>query len=322
MERNTMPSILPRDDSHWHELRRTHVGASESAALFGLSPWLTPWQLYHIKRGALPGMADNDVLRTGRHFEPAIASYAAEKFDLRLQKVHRYISDDTTPGMGASLDYETAEGERMPAEIKMSLFGDGWEWEGDRLTSAPEHYVIQCQHQIAVTGAKAALLIAWAGFNVRTMLIPRSDAIVAELRARITQFWADVKAGNEPPVDFQMDGDELTALAATLRYKDVSIADPDFALLCEMQKDAAAAAKAAAAKADEMKARILKRVMDEAAAPDGDAKVVVRAPGYKISLTPVADSPGKTVTTDMVGTTIGGRKGYLRTTITPVSEEK
>lgn len=314
-----MASITPRDDAHWHNLRRTHVGASESAALFGLSPWLTPWQLYHIKRGALPGMADNDVLRTGRHFEPAIASYAAEKFDLRLQKVHRYISDDTTPGMGASLDYETAEGERMPAEIKMSLFGDGWEWEGDRLTSAPEHYVIQCQHQIAVTNAKAALLIAWAGFNVRTMVIPRSDTIIASLRTRIAQFWDDVKHDREPPVDFQMDGDQLSTLALTLRYKDVAINDPDFALLCEMQKDAAAAAKAAAEKADEMKARIMKRIMDEAAVEDGTPKVVARAPGYRISLTPVADSAGKLVTPEMVNTYVGGRKGYLRTTIT---EEK
>lgn len=315
----TVASIVPRDDNHWHELRRTHIGASESAALFGLSPWLTPWQLYHIKRGALPGMADNDVLRTGRHFEPAIASYAAEKFDLRLQKVHRYISDDTTPGMGASLDYETAEGDRMPAEIKMSLFGDGWEWEGDRLTSAPEHYVIQCQHQIAVTGAKAALLIAWAGFNVRTMLIPRSDAIIGELRSRISQFWADVKAEREPPVDFQMDGEQLTALAATLRYKDVTINDPDFALLCEMQKDEAAKAKAAKNRADEIWNKIMKRIMDEAAVPDGNAKVVIRAPGYKISLTPVADSVGKLVTPEMVNTYVGARKGYLRTTI---SEEK
>lgn len=315
----TVASIVPRDDTHWHELRRTHIGASESAALFGLSPWLTPWQLYHIKRGALPGMTDNDVLRTGRHFEPAIASFAAEKFDLRLQKVHRYISDDTTQGMGASLDYETSEGERMPAEIKMSLFGDGWEWEGDRLTDAPEHYVIQCQHQIAVTNTQAALLIAWAGFNVRTMVIPRSDAIIGELRTRISAFWADVKAGNEPPVDFTMDGDQLATLAATLRYKDVVINDPDFALLCEMQKDAAAAKKAAEEKADELKARIMKRIMDEAAVEGGTAKVVARAPGYKISLTPVADSPPKLVTAEMVGTSIGGRKGYLRTTI---SEEK
>ena len=314
-----MASIVPRDETHWHELRRTHIGASESAALFGLSPWLTPWQLYHIKRGALPGMADNDVLRTGRHFEPAIASYAADKFDLRLQKVHRYISDDATPGMGASLDYETAEGERMPAEIKMSLFGDGWEWEGDRLTSAPEHYIIQCQHQIAVTNAMSALLIAWAVFNVRTMLIPRSDTIIGELRTRISAFWADVKAGNEPPVDFQMDGEQLTKLAATLRYKDVAIDDPDFALLCEMQKDAAAKAKAEGDKADEYKARIMHRIMADAAVEDGAAKVVARAPGYKISLTPIADSPPKLVTPEMVNTYIGGRKGYLRTTI---SEEK
>ena len=99
----------------------------------------------------------------------------------------------------------------------------------------------------------------------------------------------------------------------------MAIDDPDFALLCEMQKDAAAKAKAEGDKADEYKARIMHRIMADAAVEDGAAKVVARAPGYKISLTPIADSPPKLVTPEMVNTYIGGRKGYLRTTI---SEEK
>ena len=35
------------------EERRTYIGASETAAVLGLSPWLTPLQLWAQKRGIL-----------------------------------------------------------------------------------------------------------------------------------------------------------------------------------------------------------------------------------------------------------------------------
>ncbi len=317
-----MPSITPTSDAHWRELRSKNIGASESAALFGLSPWTTPWQLYHIKKGNLPDGAEASHMTAGRHFEPAIASLAAETLGIPLRKVHRYITDDVVEGMGASLDYETATGERMPAEVKLSLFGDGWSWEGDTLTEAPEYYIMQCQHQMAVTGAQKALLIAWAGFKVRSMLIPRSDTIIAAIREKVAEFWTMVRENREPDPDFTADGDPLAKLAMALKYKAIEIADPDFAFLCEEQKRLAAAAKTAEEEADAMKARILHRIMAEAQAEDGDmGKVVVRAPGYKISLTRIADSAGKVVTEDMVGTMIGARKGHLRTTITPTEEK-
>jgi len=40
-------------------------------------------------------------------------------------------------------------------------------------------------------------------------------------------------------------------------------------------------------------------------------KAVVRCGEHKISITKVAENPGKEVTSDMVGTRVGGRKGYM-----------
>jgi hypothetical protein len=39
-----------------------------------------------------------------------------------------------------------------------------------------------------------------------------------------------------------------------------------------------------------------------------------------MQLTKIADNPGKEVTSDMVGTIINARKGYLKTTISKAKE--
>jgi hypothetical protein len=51
---------------------------------------------------------------------------------------------------------------------------------------------------------------------------------------------------------------------------------------------------------------------------DRGPKAVVKCGGYKMSLTVVEENPGKLITQDMVGTSVGGRKSYLLPRITEV----
>ena len=44
---------LKQGTPQWHAYRQSRRNASESAAVLGLSPWMTPYQLWLVKTGRL-----------------------------------------------------------------------------------------------------------------------------------------------------------------------------------------------------------------------------------------------------------------------------
>lgn len=315
-----MPAIPVTDDTHWRELRKKHVGASEVSALFSLSPWITRWQLYHLKRGDLPDVFESAAMTQGRHFEPAVAAYAQEKFGIQLRKVRRYLSSDSVAGMGASLDYEEyGGGSLIPTELKFSLWGDGWDWEGDELTAAPDYYMMQVQHQLAcMPAAPHGQLIAFTGGDLKRMIIPRSERLIIAIKAAVYQFWADVAAGNEPPVDFSVDADAVNRLAFVRKLRSLTLT-PEHEELFRVYDENRALAKRAEAAADAARAEILKHVIDAGEGPDTGLRVTCG--DWHMSVAKVAENPGRVLTEADVGTRIGARKGFLRCSLKKTGEK-
>lgn len=312
-----MPAITIKSQEQWHALRKLHIGSSEAAALFNESPWSTRWQLYHEKRGSLSEVfAETTAMTGGRHLEPAIAAWAQDHFGLQLRKVRRYLQHDTVEGMGASLDYEEfGGGTLIPTEIKWSLWGDGWEVEGDDIVDAPLYYLMQVQHQLAcMPGAPHGQIIAFLRSGLRRMIVPRRPKIITALEDEVEKFWAQVRDSVEPDADFAKDAVAIAALAYVNPLCQVDLSDDeDVARLAADHVRAKAREKAAAEEATEAKAAITKRLIDAAVAMGADVdekKVVAEVGGYRISASKVEDSPGKIVTEDMIGTAIGTRKGY------------
>lgn len=322
-----MPSITILSNKHWHAVRAQHVGASESAALFGLSPWMTRWQLWMQKAGKLPAadLDSNIAVAHGRHFEPAVATYAAEKFGIRIRKVRRYLAADDCVGMGASLDYEQfGDGSLVPVEIKFSLHGD-WDWQGDEIIEAPENYLIQCQHQLGcMPAAPHAVLLAFTGGDLRRMIVPRREGMIGAIKREVAQFWQDLRDGKEPPVDFTVDADAISRLATISPLCSVDLPAEAEALAAEyMTRKALAAEHETAATA--AKAEITKLILDLAAAKGAtvdEQKVVAHAGPFKVSSTAVAGNPGTTITEEMIGQVIGKRAGYRRITISEPKPKK
>lgn len=57
------------------------VGGSDVAAIFGLSPWMTPLELWKIKKGQMktPEKANSGQLEMGHLLEPIAAHWFARK---------------------------------------------------------------------------------------------------------------------------------------------------------------------------------------------------------------------------------------------------
>lgn len=310
-----MGALSVRDQTHWHELRSQHIGASDVAALFDMSPFTTLWQLWMEKSGKLPpeDLSDNKSVQAGTFLESGIANWAAHRWDMKIEKVVDYYTADDCPGMGASLDFQTDGGH--PVEIKWSAHGDGWEYEGDTITCAPDNYVLQVLHQMACTDAEYGWLIALIRNEPRRMKVPRSVEIISKIKSHVAKFWDSVRAGEEPPVDFDKDGDAVVRLLDFVPMSEVTLTT-EHAHLFQTYLENAAVEKEAKAKKDAAKTELLTLSIEEMKKMNtSQDKAVVKCGDHKLSISTVKASVGTEITAEMIGNFYGARSGYKKVTV-------
>ena len=310
-----MGAISVRDQTHWHELRSQHIGASDVAALFDMSPFTTLWQLWMEKSGNLPpeDLSDNKSVQAGTFLESGIANWAAHRWDMKIEKVVDYYTADDCPGMGASLDFQTDGGH--PVEIKWSAHGDGWEYEGDTITCAPDNYVLQVLHQMACTDAEYGWLIALIRNEPRRMKVPRSGEIISKIKSHVAKFWDSVRAGEEPPVDFDKDGEAVVRLLDFVPMSEVTLTT-EHAHLFQTYLENAAVEKEAKAKKDAAKTELLTLSIEEMKKMNtSQDKAVVKCGDHKLSISTIKASVGTEITAEMIGNFYGARSGYKKVTV-------
>ena len=310
-----MGAISVRDQTHWHELRSQHIGASDVAALFDMSPFTTLWQLWMEKSGNLPpeDLSDNKSVQAGTFLESGIANWAAHRWDMKVKKVVDYYTADDCPGMGASLDFQTDGGH--PVEIKWSAHGDGWEYEGDTITCAPDNYVLQVLHQMACTDAEYGWLIALIRNEPRRMKVPRSEEIISKIKSHVAKFWDSVSCGAEPPVDFDKDGEAVVRLLDFVPMSEVTLTT-EHAHLFQTYLENAAIEKEAKAKKDAAKTELLTLSIEAMGKMNtSQDKAVVKCGDHKLSISTIKASVGTEITAEMIGNFYGARSGYKKVTV-------
>ena len=102
--------IICKDRAEWLEARKDGLGASDAAALLGLSPWKTNVHLWEEKCGlAIPeDIGDKPYVRYGNDAEPLLRSFFAldhpEYRDVnKAQKLINYLSDEPDLAKALSL---------------------------------------------------------------------------------------------------------------------------------------------------------------------------------------------------------------------------
>lgn len=267
------------------------------------------------KAGKLPpeDLSHNKAVQAGTFLESGIANWAAHRWGMTIEKVTDYFIADDCPGMGASLDFITDAG--IPIEIKWSAYGDGWEYDGEVITSAPENYILQVQHQMACTGAEYGWLIALLRNEPRRMKIPRNENIINAIKAKVTEFWASVREGTEPPVDFENDAEAVVRLLDFVPISDITLGE-EHAHLFQKYLEMASLEKQAKAKKDEAKTELLALSIGEMKKLNtSQEKAVVKCGDHKMSISTVKGSVGTEITAEMVGQFYGARTGYKKVTV-------
>ncbi|MDJ1370664.1 YqaJ viral recombinase family nuclease [Gulosibacter molinativorax] len=188
-----------QDSPEWHEARTHHLGASEVAAVLGLSKWQTPLSVYRTKMG-VPNEIPENLAYFGHALEEPIAQWIRDKHP-EVGKVWRGMSVRSTefPWLSATPDRTVrvhTGGVVIPIEIKTSSAYSIDEWAD----GVPDYYKIQSIVQQGVLGAPYGWLAVLHGGNTPDLHRIEFDASAWELIVQHTRdFWEQHVLTRTPP---------------------------------------------------------------------------------------------------------------------------
>jgi putative phage-type endonuclease len=312
----TRVSIIPESEEQWHKLRAQDVTSTESPALFGLSPYMTKFELWHRKKsGEVYSIKDNERMFWGRRLEQAIAEGIAEQQGWSCEPRKQYERLDGVR-MGASFDYAAwkaapnnePNGETGMLEIKnvdYLAFRDNWTVGEDGEIEAPPHIEIQLQHQLHVSGYTWGAIGVLVGGNKPHVLIREYDPKVGKgIENKIREFWLSIEAGREPEPFYPDDSKFVQSLYGYAEPGKILDArdDDEIATLCHDYAEASKREKLAKEDKEIAKAKLLEVI--------GNAEKVL--------------SSGHTISCGIVGPTLieaYERKGFRNFRITTRKEK-
>ncbi|WAL81847.1 YqaJ viral recombinase family protein [Pandoraea sp. XJJ-1] len=198
-------NTLNLDREDWLAVRKTGIGGSDAAAAVGLNPYKSMLELWLEKTGGdaeLEKPNPNDTTHPvfwGTLLEPIVAAAYSQQTGNRVRKVNAVLRHPTVPFMLANLDREVVSAPGVQI-LECKTAGEF----GSRLwrNGVPEYVQLQVQHQLAVTGKRAAhVAVLLCGQKLDVHRIERDDELIARLIELEARFWQYVESDMPPPAD-------------------------------------------------------------------------------------------------------------------------
>lgn len=190
------------DTPEWHERRTQGIGASEIAAVAGLSRYDTALSIYLRKIGESGVIPDNRAMRVGRRLEPVVIGEFCEETG---EEVALYpcplIAHPDHPFMLATPDADLVSGRLVEAKTaNMRTLAD---WGPSGTDELPDHYLVQCAWQLHVAGRdECKLAVLFGGDELRVYTVERNDRLIGYLAEAAIEFWDRVERREPPDPDF------------------------------------------------------------------------------------------------------------------------
>lgn len=196
----------------WDEARAgLCITATEIAAVMGLSPWQSPFSLWHKKSGLPTAPFEmSPAIEWGTRLEDAVAekwedehpdfmAAPAGTWRNRDRAWQRATPDRLVYRKPANV-FEVPDTAVALLELKTSPFGDDWGPSGS--DEIPVYYRCQIQWQLDTLGldvCHVALLVS--GHDYREYTVERDADDARLLRKTATEFLRTVETGERPPID-------------------------------------------------------------------------------------------------------------------------
>lgn len=209
------PFIVCKDRAEWLEYRRDGLGASDAAAVLGVSPWKTNVQLWEEKRGLVvpEDIGDKPYVKYGNDAEPLLrALFALDHPEYESSFTpYKIFRHPQMPFITCTPDGELlrlSNGKRGGLEIKTTEIRSSLGW-GQWKDQIPDEYYVQvCQQMLAAAWEFVELLVQikyiTAGGEdrkeTRHYLIEKDDVAedIALVGREDTAFWNCVEHRRRP----------------------------------------------------------------------------------------------------------------------------
>lgn len=226
--------LLPpgADRNTWLATRRNGIGASEIAAVLGISPWDSRFSLFWRKRNGWDTEV-NDEMSAGTRLEASIATWWRDETDQGIETAGLYRHPErpwqlATPDRLVLHECESCAPfggcgtARVVAVLECKYVAYSWDGWGEPGTDdIPVYYRAQVLWQCDVIGVDEWHLAALGPGGFRAYHGQRDEADLRVMRAAGACFWADLQAGNPPDVDAH------NATAAALKRLHPTVQDYD-----------------------------------------------------------------------------------------------
>lgn len=177
----------------WLELRRQGLGASDMAAVMGVSPYKTPYQLWAEKTGATPPQKVGAAANRGVILEDAVGQYYEQERGVKLRKSNGIVRLRKHPRIMASLDRTIVGEPKGLVELKTSSSPRWSMWP------VPPEVVIQTHVQMGITGAEWCDVVALLGGLVFKIERVQFDPVLWAEIQRAALLFLDAVDSKTPP---------------------------------------------------------------------------------------------------------------------------
>ena len=200
------PWLHPNEDA-WRQARQNSIGASDAAAVMGISPWKTEAQLWDEKaNGKTLDFHSADTVRGHRSENHILELYGIETGRKIFSGERIMLMSNHIPFMSCTLDGIDFTDENNPIiiEVKSVKFSHG-EWSDEKI---PDYYFTQLLHQLAVTGWNEAILLVrftrnegWESASERMYHVRREDVQdqIDKLVRKESKFWNEYVVNKKRP---------------------------------------------------------------------------------------------------------------------------
>ncbi|WP_416202814.1 YqaJ viral recombinase family protein [Acinetobacter sp. TGL-Y2] len=190
----------------WLEVRKQGIGSSDCAAACGLNPYMSMLELWMIKTDRIQQSIEDESeghapLYWGKQLEPLVAEYYSMHTNYKVRRVNAVLQhpEPDKHFMLANLDYSVV-GDADVQILECKTAGE----HGAKLwrDGVPLYVLCQVQHQLAVTGKKAAhICVLICGHETRIFKVTRSESVIQHIVNAERYFWECVESDTPPDAD-------------------------------------------------------------------------------------------------------------------------
>lgn len=251
-------------------MRRNYIGASEAAAVLGISPFQKPIDVYWRKVLDTEPEPPTKAMTLGHVLEPAIISYAASELGVTVKPSPGTLTHPKGLPLCATPD-ALIDGKPEGIQAKTTRHTADW---GEVGTDAiPPHYIMQVQQEMAIAGLQRmwvpVLMFDEWSTDILIYAVDRDDWLIEQIEHRLPDWWERHVVAKVPPGDTTPPLDMLKRL----RREPVEMVplDDDALAALEAHEQAKAKLKEAEQAEEAAKAKLLALLgtAEAGALPDG-----------------------------------------------------